>query len=45
MWGDLAWQLGGEEAYGRIREADESGTSPGKEMLADLLTTYAPASS
>jgi len=42
MWGDLAWQLGGEEAYGRIREADESGTSPGKEMLADLLTTYAP---
>ena len=42
MWGDLAWQLGGEEAYMQIREADESGTSPGKETLAALLARYAP---
>lgn len=42
MWGDLAWQLGGEEAYALIREADESGTSPGKETLARLLARYAP---
>lgn len=42
MWGDLAWQLGGEEAYAQIREADESGTSPGKETLARLLAQYAP---
>ncbi|WP_235808115.1 ATP-binding protein [Methanoculleus horonobensis] len=42
MWGDLAWQLGGEEAYERIREADESGTSPGKETLAALIAQYSP---
>ncbi len=42
MWGDLAWQLGGEEAYREIREADLSGTSPGKEALARLLARYAP---
>ena len=42
MWGDLAWQLGGEEAYAQIREADESGTSPGKETLARLIAQYAP---
>ena len=42
MWGDLAWQLGGEEAYERIREADESGTSPGKETLAAIIAQYSP---
>jgi len=42
MWGDLAWQLGGEEGYELVREADESGTSPGKEALARLLSAYAP---
>lgn len=42
MWGDLAWQLGGEEAYDKIREADESGTSPGKDTIAQLLTDYSP---
>jgi predicted AAA+ superfamily ATPase len=42
MWGELAWQLGGAEAYERVRAADESGTSPGKDVLADLLSAYAP---
>jgi hypothetical protein len=42
MWGDIAWQLGGEEAYERIRQADESGTSPGKETVAKLLNDYSP---
>lgn len=42
MWGELAWQLGGAEGYERVRAADESGTSPGKDVLADLLTAYAP---
>lgn len=42
MWGDLAWQLGGEEAYAKIKEADESGTSPGKETLSALLQEYSP---
>lgn len=41
-WGELAWQLGGAQAYERVRGADESGTSPGKEVLAEVLTQHAP---
>src|SRR5262245_52110548 len=42
LWGELAWQLGTEEAYARIKDADTSGTSPGKEVLTQLLAAYAP---
>lgn len=42
LWGDLAWQLGGEEAYACVANADASGTSPGKEILEPLLARYAP---
>lgn len=42
LWGQLAWQLGGEAAYNRIADADISGTSPGKEVLASLIADYAP---
>lgn len=42
LWGELAWQLGGQEGYAMVREADESGTSPGKDVLRDLLARYAP---
>lgn len=42
LWGDLAWQLGGAEGYALVADADASGTSPGKEVLADLLGRYAP---
>ena len=42
LWGELAWQLGKAEGYAMIKEADESGTSPGKDVLIDLLGRYAP---
>jgi predicted AAA+ superfamily ATPase len=42
LWGDLAWQLGGEEAYALVADSDASGTSPGKEILRDLLEKNAP---
>lgn len=42
MWGELAWQLGRIEAYNIVKEADISGTSPGKAVLADLLSKYSP---
>lgn len=42
LWGELAWQLGGEDGYQLVKEADESGTSPGKESLSILLKKYAP---
>lgn len=42
LWGDLAWQLGGAEGFKLVADADASGTSPGKDVLADLLGRYAP---
>jgi uncharacterized protein len=42
LWGELAWQLGGSEAFALVKEADATGTSPGKEVLRELLAQYAP---
>lgn len=42
LWGELAWQLERESGYEQVRQADESGTSPGKEVLAQLLADHAP---
>ena len=42
LWGELAWQLGGEAGYAQVQVADTNGTSPGKEVLIALLSTYAP---
>ena len=42
LWGELAWQLGGEDAFALVKESDLTGTSPGKEILKTLLETYAP---
>lgn len=42
LWGELAWQLGGSDAYAMVKDADSTGTSPGKDVLRDLLAEYAP---
>jgi len=42
LWGELAWQLGGSDAFALLKEADATGTSPGKETLRDLLARHAP---
>ncbi len=42
LWGELAWQLGGEAALAKLEQADATGTSPGKEALCELLTAHAP---
>ncbi len=42
LWGELAWQLGGANGYEQVKQADLSGTSPGKEDLIKLLKQYAP---
>ncbi len=42
LWGELAWQLGGSEGYSLVKEADATGTSPGKDVLRDLLAQYSP---
>jgi predicted AAA+ superfamily ATPase len=42
LWGELAWQLGGSDAFAMIKEADETGTSPGKDLLQGMIARYAP---
>jgi len=41
LWGEIAWQLGGKEAYERIRQDDERATSPG-DTLRELFNDYGP---
>jgi predicted AAA+ superfamily ATPase len=42
LWGELAWQLGGEDGYALIAEADTTGTSPGNTAMEELLRTHGP---
>lgn len=42
LWGELAWQLGGAEAYAIVAQSDQDGTPPG-EALHTLIAAYAPA--
>ncbi|MEZ5951734.1 MAG: DUF499 domain-containing protein [Planctomycetaceae bacterium] len=42
LWGELGWQLGGEEGYKLVEEADRNGTSPGKEIIRQLLEDCSP---
>ncbi len=41
LWGELAWQLGGPEAYARIAADDERATNPG-DALRELFRDYGP---
>ncbi len=41
LWGELAWQLGGKDAFKRVQADDERGTSPG-DMLRELFNEYGP---
>ena len=41
LWGELAWQLGGREAFARIAADDENATNPG-DALRGLFNDYGP---
>mgnify|MGYP005847249799 CR=1 FL=1 len=41
LWGELAWQLGGQQGFARVRADDEKATSPG-DALRELLVKYGP---
>lgn len=41
LWGEFAWQLGGREAYERVRADDERATNPG-DVLRQLFNEYGP---
>lgn len=43
LWGELAAQLGGHEAYKRVADADRLGRSPGAETVVSLLDDFGPA--
>ncbi|WP_072804385.1 DUF499 domain-containing protein [Rhodococcoides yunnanense] len=42
MWGELAWQLGGQDAYDVIAASDRASTNPGA-SLRELFDLYSPA--
>jgi predicted AAA+ superfamily ATPase len=42
LWGELAWQLGGSVGLALVKDSDATGTSPGKDVLRELLSAYAP---
>ncbi|PJF35651.1 MAG: hypothetical protein CUN49_09450 [Candidatus Thermofonsia Clade 1 bacterium] len=42
MWGDLAYQIGGLEAYDAVRIADQAGVSPGAETMLEILERHSP---
>lgn len=42
LWGEMAWQLLGDEGYALIEVSDRDATAPGKDVLAELLSKAAP---
>jgi predicted AAA+ superfamily ATPase len=42
MWGELAYQLGGQEGFARFARYDENGVPPPTTEIADLLEAYSP---
>lgn len=42
LWGELAWQLLGDDGYAMVAESDLDGTSPGKEVLTELIKKASP---
>lgn len=42
-WGELAWQLGGADAFDMIAENDSSGIAPGSNLLEALFKKCAPS--
>ncbi|MFW9602571.1 MAG: ATP-binding protein [Prevotella sp.] len=42
LWGEMAYQIGGEDAFAMVAQSDASGVSPGKEILSDMLNRFSP---
>jgi predicted AAA+ superfamily ATPase len=42
LWGELAWQLAGDDGYALVKQSDQDGTSPGKEVLINLIQLASP---
>ncbi len=42
-WGELAWQLGGAEAFAMLSDNDARGIAPGSDLLEQLFKKCSPA--
>ncbi|MBN2393309.1 MAG: ATP-binding protein, partial [Anaerolineae bacterium] len=42
LWGEMAYQLGGAEAYALVAKADQAGVSPGSDALSELFFKFGP---
>ena len=42
LWGELAYELLGEEGYSKVENSDKEGVSPGKEVLVKLISKASP---
>src|SRR5207245_2856724 len=42
LWGQMAYQIGGRDAFEIVRRADEKGVSPGSESLIEILDKFGP---
>lgn len=42
-WGELAWQLGGAEAFAMVAENDRTGIAPGSNLLEAVFRKCAPS--
>lgn len=42
VWGEIAWQLGGPEAFAKIAESDRTGTNPGA-AIREVIAAHSPS--
>jgi len=42
LWGEIAYQLGGEEGYRIVEKADQKGVSPGANVLSQVFDRFGP---
>ena len=42
LWGEMAWQLGGERLYSKIAKSDQQKIAPGTDLLGELLAEAGP---
>lgn len=42
-WGEIAWQLGGEQSYAHVRQHDEKGIAPGGDIVQRMIPDDRPS--
>jgi predicted AAA+ superfamily ATPase len=42
LWGEIAYQIHGKEAYAIVEEADRKGVNPGSDVMLKVLDDYGP---